>query len=209
MADRLTSYNNALRMLGEQKLASLTEEREPRFHLDDAWDDNVRYCLEQGDWSFAIRSLSIPESTSTETVFGGLSAIRKPDDWVRTVSLGYYEWGDVAPDIRDEGGFWIGRRGSLFARYVSDDAQYGRSLGDWPGTFATYVETRLAELVAPRLRPGNDLMQGLFEKTKRALYEAQNKNATDQGARTIPLGRLARARGCFGGIGGWRHGWRE
>ncbi len=195
MAERLTSYNNALRMLGEQKLASLDEDREPRRHLDDAWDDNVQFCLEQGDWNFATRSVCLNESSAVDAAWEGVSAHRKPDDWVRTISLGYYEFGDVAADVRDQGGFWICRKGPLYARYVSDGAQYGRSLGDWPQTFTTYVETRLALLIAERIRPGNERTQTLFEMTKRALYDAQNRNATDQGARTIPLGRLARARG--------------
>jgi hypothetical protein len=55
--DRLKIYNGALLLCGEKELASLSENREPRFLLDLVWNDNgVRFCLEQAQWHFAMRS---------------------------------------------------------------------------------------------------------------------------------------------------------
>ncbi len=207
MPDRLSIYNNALRMLGEQKLAAVDEDREPRYHLDDAFNETVQFCLEQGDWNFAIRSVLLEESSAVDAGWGGVSAHKKPDDWVRTVSLGYTEYSRGELDIRDEGGFWICRRGPLYARYVSNASTHGFSTGNWPQTFAKYVEARLALEISERIRPGVERLKVLDELTKRALYDAQNKDAVDQGGQSIPLGRLARARG--GGMLGRRaeRGW--
>ena len=46
MTDKLTVYNETLGLLGERKLASLTEQREPRRVLDGFWDQTVAYCLD-------------------------------------------------------------------------------------------------------------------------------------------------------------------
>ncbi len=43
---KLQIFNGALRMCGERKLASLSEDRQPRRLLDDEWADGaVDYCL--------------------------------------------------------------------------------------------------------------------------------------------------------------------
>ena len=58
MTDKLSIYNGALNILGERKLASETENREPRYQLDDIWDnDMVDRCLQMGQWNFAARSV--------------------------------------------------------------------------------------------------------------------------------------------------------
>lgn len=198
MTDQLSLYNNALGHLEEGALASLSEDREPRRHLDVVFAEVVNFCLGEGDWSDFTRSVRLLESNAIATQWGGTAAHRKPDDWVRTVSLSYSPYGLPAADIDDERGVWIARRGDLYVKYVSKDPQWGWSFGDWNPHFTQYVEFELAKKVQPRIRPGNDLKQILAQQTARALFNAQNKNATDKGARTSPLGRLARARGGGG-----------
>lgn len=47
MASKLTVYNGALLVLGERKLASLSESTPSRRKLDTVWDDDgVKHCLE-------------------------------------------------------------------------------------------------------------------------------------------------------------------
>ena len=61
MTDKLSIYNGALSILGERRLASLTENREPRYKLDDVWDNNfVRRLLQMGQWQFAQRTVQLP-----------------------------------------------------------------------------------------------------------------------------------------------------
>ena len=65
MTSRLQIYNGALLLCEERFLSSLTEDREPRHLLDHVWNNGgVRYCLEQGQWRFAMRSVSLDYDTS-------------------------------------------------------------------------------------------------------------------------------------------------
>ena len=81
MTSKLTLFNGALRLLGERRLASLTEDRPARRYLDDAWDDGlVDDALEQGFWNFATRTVQMTASTSVEPEFGYRYAFQKPDD---------------------------------------------------------------------------------------------------------------------------------
>ena len=44
---KLSLYNDTLQLLGERRLASDTEDREPRYDLDSLYDNGaVDYCLE-------------------------------------------------------------------------------------------------------------------------------------------------------------------
>ena len=66
--DQLSLYNDALLILGQRKLASLTEDREPRYRLDDAYSvDAVSYCLELVKPTFAQFTLKMETPTVGET----------------------------------------------------------------------------------------------------------------------------------------------
>jgi hypothetical protein len=83
--DRLKIYNGALLLCGERQLATLSENREPRFLLDLVWNDGgVRYCLEQAQWHFAMRSSRFDYDPSIVPEWGFNRAFTKPDDWVST-----------------------------------------------------------------------------------------------------------------------------
>ena len=70
MTTQLTLYNNALHLIGERKLSSLSENRECRRLLDTVWDrPAIDDCLERGQWNFAIRSVHIDHSPSVEPAF--------------------------------------------------------------------------------------------------------------------------------------------
>src|SRR5579863_9507357 len=148
-ANQLDLYNGALRIAGERKLASLTEAREPRFLLDDAWGDGgvaaINYMLEQGLWHFAKRSARFDADPNFTPLFGYRQRFEKPNDWVRTAAVAedeYYE----APLTRvsDESGSWFADVTPIYVMYISSDPAYGGNLGTWPTTFAYAVEAYLA-----------------------------------------------------------------
>ena len=87
MATKLGLFNSALRELGERKLSGLTEAREPRRVLDDVYDSTLKYCLENGAWNFAIRTIEVLPDAGVSTDFGYENAFTKPTDWLRTVGL--------------------------------------------------------------------------------------------------------------------------
>jgi len=60
MPTQLSIYNGALNILGERKLADLDENREPRYELDDIWDNEmIDRVLQFGLWNFAARSVEL------------------------------------------------------------------------------------------------------------------------------------------------------
>ena len=81
--DQLGLYNQALYLLGERSLASLTENREPRRILDVVWRGAVKFCLEQGQWKFALRTSKLTYSTDVIPTFGYSRAFERPTDCVR------------------------------------------------------------------------------------------------------------------------------
>ena len=90
MADKLTIYNGALNIIGERRLATLTENRETRFKLDDIWDnDFLNRVLQMGQWNFAARSAKIPASTTITPTFGFEFAFPTPFDFVRTMRIAF------------------------------------------------------------------------------------------------------------------------
>src|SRR4051812_14499694 len=77
--DRLKIYNGALLICGERSLATLTENREPRRLLDQVWQEGgVQYCLEQGQWKFAMCASKFEADTSYTAQFGYTNRFQKP-----------------------------------------------------------------------------------------------------------------------------------
>ena len=83
MPSKLSIYNGALTIIGERKLASLTENREPRYKLDEIWDnDMIDRCLQMGQWKFAKRTVELTASPSVTPSFGFQYAFEQPADHV-------------------------------------------------------------------------------------------------------------------------------
>src|SRR5260221_1483015 len=108
MTDQHSLYNGALRVLGQRKLAALTEESEPRHLLDDVWGEGaVDACLEEGLWNFAIRTARLDYSPSIEPDFGFSRAFDKPTDWIRTAGMaadGYFRVRLTDEQVKDQAG---------------------------------------------------------------------------------------------------------
>ena len=193
MADRLSLYNGALFLLGERKLASLTENREPRRVLDDVWAGGaVNYCLEQGLWNFATRSAMIDYDPSYTPPFGYRYRFTKPEDYVRTAAVCTDEYFE-SPLTRysDEGGAWYADIQTLFVQFVSKADNYGNDLSLWPDTFTQYVESYLA-FKAVKIAPGK--LDEVKKEMKRRLIDARSKDAMNQPAKFPPTGGWTRAR---------------
>jgi hypothetical protein len=196
MTTRLGLYNGALRLCGERKLASLTENREPRRLLDDIWDDGlIDYCLEQGLWNFAMRTVKIDYSPSVEPPFGYIRAFDKPSDFIRLAGIASDEYfSHPLTRYEDEAGFWFADLDVLYLRYVSNDDAYGNDLSLWPQTFTKWVEAYMASELAPRLN--NDVDSDKLNKTaKQRLTDARSKDAMNEPARFPPAGAWVGSRG--------------
>ena len=198
MPTRLSLYNAALRICGDARLASLTENREPRHLLDDVWDNGaLKYCLEQGNWNFATRTVRVEATTAISPDFGFKLAFVKPSDWVRTSGFAsdqYFRAPMTDRSYKDEGGYWWADIDPVFVRYVSDDEDFGLDMALWPETFTRFVEHYLATQIIPRLKEAKISRDDVGLLYKRARTDALSKDAMNEGASFPPAGGWANAR---------------
>lgn len=188
MASKLELYNDALLILGERKLASLTEAREPRRALDDAYDKSLDYCLEQGFFNFAMRAVQIDSSASVVPTFGYQYAFTKPTDFIRMYRQSANPQLDPPLlDIVDEPNYWFANIDPLYVKYVSDSTAYGKDLSLWPETFADYVAMRLALKTCKRIT-GKEPDDVLIKGEKKARVDARGKDAMNEPPGFAPTG---------------------
>lgn len=199
MTDKLSIYNGALNVIGERRLANLSENRETRFKLDDIFDnDFLNRVLQMGQWNFAARSAKIPASTTITPTFGYEFAFPKPDDFVRTMRITFDDFfKQPITRYNDESQFWFMNEDIIFVQYVSNDIQFGGDFSLWPFNFTEMAEHYLAYKVAPRLT-GLDLSDtALLGKWKLALREAKAVDGMEAPARFAPQGAWASSRQGF------------
>jgi hypothetical protein len=198
MTDRLTLYNLALGHLRERRLASLSENREPRRVLDDFWTSNLNYCLERKLWNFAFRAIEIDASTTVTPTFGFTYAFTIPNDWIRTVIVSADPSGSVPLlNYKEEAGYWFANITPLYIVFTSNDPLYGLNLGAWPASMEDYVAKRLAEQGCGRITGSDDLLKGpdgLSRKVKDA-YKICSANCSMNNAPAyLPEGTWSKAR---------------
>jgi hypothetical protein len=207
---RLSLYNGALRVIGERKLATLAENREPRRMLDDAWDNNVvTRALEAGDWLFAMRSMMYDYSPSVEPDFGFRRAFNKPDDYVRTSAVAsdeYFMNPLTSRGYADEAGFWFSDLDTIYVKYVSKDASFGLDYSRWPQTFVRYLEALMASEIVMPLKQSQTEWERVQGLVRDMLAEAKSNNAMAEGAKFPPASSWVRSR--MGGLGWGRRGER-
>lgn len=198
MTDQLSLYNGALRILGQSKLADLAEDVEPRYVLDEIWDDGARDdCLEQGQWNFAIRTVEGNYNTGIEPDFGFTRAFDKPSDWMRTVSIAADDrFFNILTDHRykDEADFWFADLDIIYIRYVSNDNSYGYDFAKWPKSFVKFVEAYLAFEARMRLLQSESKRRQVEQEFKDAKTSAMSKDAMNNGVVFPPEGAWAGAR---------------
>lgn len=197
MPSKLTVFNGALREIGERKLSSLTENREPRRVLDSVWDnDFIRQCLSEGLWNFAMRTVELTYSPSVSPDFGYTRAFDKPTDWVRTASMSADDrFATPLLQYNDEAGYWFADLDTLYVRYVSDDDEYGADLSLWSPKFTLFVETELAARTAKRITGSDSEAAAIRKRADDALKKARSVDAMDEPTKMIPRGSWVTARG--------------
>lgn len=195
-AAKLRLYNNALLDVGERALASLDENREPRRLLDLAWDSGaLDWCLEKGQWNFAMRSMKYEYSPSVEPPFGFRRAFNKPTDWIRTCAVCSDEFFRMPLlAYTDEAGFWFCDLDTIYVRYVSNDDSYGGSFALWPNTFQRVVSAYLAAEVGSKITQDAAKRLELKKALDTFLVDARSKDAMDEATQFAPPGTWTSSR---------------
>lgn len=195
---QLSLYNGALRLLGERKLGSLAEAREPQRILTDIWTDGngaIQAMLEKGFWKFATRSAQLNYSPSITPPFGYKFAFNKSTDWVRTMAVcsdPYFNQPLTMYD--DEAGFLYSDYTTIYVKFVSNDPSYGLNWSIWTQAFIEYFESYLAWRSAFRITLSKE-KELKVEKTMDKLgIRARSLDALDGPTKFSPSGSWTGAR---------------
>ncbi len=193
--DQLSLYNKALTMLGERKIASLTENREPRRVLDDVWRGALKYCLEEGQWKFAIRTSKLTYSTDVNPTFGYRKAFEKPSDCVRLTKVCSDEYLNT-PLLHygEEAGWWFADLDDIYVSYVSDSLDFGSDYANWPETFARFVALYLANEAGLRITQSERTLEKIARDYKATKKDALSKDALQGPTQFLPEGRWVTSR---------------
>lgn len=200
MTTKLGLYNGALRLIKERKLASLSENREPRRLLDDAYGDgqtegSVKLCLELGQWTFATRTVQSDYSPSIEPPFGYQYAFDQPSDMVDVCGIFSDEYcAQPLLHYTDERHFWYCDLQTIYVQYVSNHTSYGADLSLWPESFVKVVEADLAREIAGNLTQGEDKVKLAYQAFNMALRDARSGDAMRKPAKFMPQGGWVTAR---------------
>lgn len=200
MASQLSLYNGALRLCEERRLASLTENREPRRLLDDAWGDGatsgaVKHCLELGQWTFATRSARVDYDPGIAPDFGYRYAFPKPEDFVRTTALCSDEFfEDPLLQYKDERAVWFAPIPIIYVSWVSNDPTYGGDMGAWPESFSKLVEAYLANEIVRSLSQEASVRDKVEADFAKAKASAESIDAQNRPTALMPMGGWVRNR---------------
>jgi hypothetical protein len=196
MASKLSVYNSALLAIGERKLASLAETRPLRRRLDSVWDDNgPQFCLQQGCWNFALKTVELTYSPSVTPAFGYTYAFDKPTDWLRTACVSDDEqFINRRFDFEDQAAYWFANPETIYAKYVSKDTAYGMDLSLWTPNFAEYVAHHFATKICKVTTGSSTERDQLMAMTKRLLSKALTTDAMDESAQFLPRGQWSQSR---------------
>lgn len=204
MATKLQLYNRALRYLGEEKLSSVSEAVEPRYRLDDAYDEGfIDLVLQAGLWNFAMRTREVSYNSGVSPTFGYRFAFDKPSDFIRLGRISANEYfSDPLTQYQDDKDYWMCSLQTIYVRYVSNDASYGGDIANWPANFFKFAAYALANEVVEAFTHNDKLVAKVENNMQQALLEAQNVDAMNQPPGFPPMGSWVRSRG--GGRSGRR-----
>jgi hypothetical protein len=175
--DKLKVYNNALILVGERTLTSLTENREPRRLLDSSFDfDAINYCLEIVKPVFSRKTIKL--TNSVPSVNHDLDNVfTLPSDWIATVDV-YSDSRLDQPITRyiNEDRTIACEYDTVFVRYTSSDN--AEVYTKWSPAFALVVSTYLAREISTRLVPAE--YETLNEKFSERIEAALNIESTKE-----------------------------
>lgn len=178
MATKLGVYQDALRLLGDVRLATTSDDVESRYALDDAWDDAIVYMLRYAPWRFA---LATTDPTQSGAGVGGFTyGFTKPADWLRTHAIFVDASGRECPvDVKEQAGSWSANVDSITVRYISDDYT---DPGDWTENFASALAAYLAFTCCERITGDAERTEKLGEYARSEANRAASLDADPEDA---------------------------
>lgn len=200
---QLAVYNRALSAMGERRLASTSESREPRRVLDDHYSDCIEFALEQGMWNFAMRNEAL-SSAGSAGYMNYSNKFTKPTDFVHLFMASISSTFDppLTGDFIDQQGNFYANASTLYLIYSSNDASAGgANLTLWTQTFTAYFVQLLAAWTAFRITGSESIAEMCERNAARYLVSALAIDSVPQLPGLRPFNAEARAKPVEGWIG--------
>jgi len=193
---QLALYNQALRLVGEVKLATLTDNRPERHALDAIWDeDPIKDILEEAQWTFATRTLEWNFDASVTSDFGYKYAFTKPANYIRTAAICSDEFfQEPITASADENTYWFCEYETIYIKYISDSDLFGRDYSLWTKLFRNCVASKMAAELAISLTKSQAIMDARKKELKDYVRDAKSLDAMNQPTRFPPPGNWTRSR---------------
>jgi hypothetical protein len=193
MASKLGIFNKTLRAIGDLRLASLTEDVEARYVLDEAWDGCMCFVFTEGLWNFATKTEVITADPGQPPIPGYSFTFDKPQYWIRTITISQTSLFDLEANYRDENNRIYANFDTLYIRYISKERAVDDQIVNWPSSFADAVAMYLAKECAERLSGSGEKAQVMEQRYRDAIASAKNKDALDQSKMVLRPGNWIRA----------------
>jgi len=158
MSTKLALYNQALLVIGAERLLDITEEREVRFRLDDIYDlGAVQHTLKHAAPDFARRTANLTSTTAPND--SGLGYVHDlPDDFLSILMDGenrHQIYQDAALDVSilrflREGDTIVTDYKDVYIRYVANVTDISQWSPEFVRVVAHYMGMELAQRMAPQ-----------------------------------------------------------
>lgn len=172
-----------------------------RRYLDVVWNNGagVNACLEEGEWTFATRSIAISYNPSYTPPFGYRYAFNKPPDYLRTTAISadpYFN--QPLEQYSDEDTYWFSDLATIYVRYISNDSHFGMDLTKWPESFKQFVAAHFADKIIGKLTHDESKRDGMAKRRAQLLASARGKDGLNEEVKYFPMGSWSRARRGWG-----------
>lgn len=165
----LTIYNDALLILGLDRIVDVNDDSLRRSVLDTAINaDLVGSVLEDIGWHWAITSNKLTYDPSLEPEWGYQYAYRKPLDLHRFDGIWHDEYfRSPIKDYQDEGDIIYCSVQQIFIQYVSSDFLYTPE--DWKPSFRRFIAAKLAYDTYQLLGGDKERVVATYEQREREM----------------------------------------
>jgi hypothetical protein len=181
MSDKLTLYNEALRLVGDLRLVTLTDDVEARYALDDAWNRSVLFVASQANWPHAYASAQASLLPDTSSPGYTKSYTINNANWLRTVMVSLDEHFAVGAHYHQALGklFLNTSAVNIFVRYIDKTYLGDAHIATWSEMFCSAVSHRLAFEVCERLTQDPQKAQSIYALFVEVLNLAKSQIALE------------------------------
>lgn len=210
-SERLPVMRRAMEIMGQVYSGSMpihAQADQLRYQMNLAWDDAVRFVLEQAPWNFALRRATLAGTADATTFPPYTIRLARPAGflkrvWIRTDPNDAHEadYGEAS------GYFWGYDDGAKIMEYVAADDD-SLAVANWPQSFVELIATYLAAQIVPPTTQTTTDKEGkshrqesprdaLLQQFAVMMAAAETAEAGQHQSKSIPANRLPIMRRAF------------